>query len=46
MLVTAFAEGKAEKPEEKTVEEKANRRMETEGRFLEKRGVEKYRAVV
>lgn len=39
VLVTDFVEGKAEKPEEESVEEKAKRRMETAGRFLEKRGV-------
>lgn len=35
VLVTDFVEGKAEKTEEKSVEEKAKRRMETAGRFLE-----------
>lgn len=41
-LVTDFVEGKAERPEKETVEEKTKRRMETAGRFLEKRGVERY----
>lgn len=38
-LVTDFVEGKAEKPEEESVEEKVKSRIEKARRFLEKRGV-------
>ena len=46
VLVTAVVEGKAEEPEEESVEENAKRRMETAGRFLDKRGVARQPIVI